>query len=87
MSSEARLTIILTFISVIGIPTLGVCARIMGKWNNVQSQLTRVAQDMAKLVGDKDRVHLSIQQEIRDDRAATDRRLRWLEEHLWRKGE
>lgn len=86
MSPDVRFTLILTFISVIGAPTLVFSLRISAKWTRVEARLEELVRNMAKLVDDKDKVHLAIQSEIRDDRAATDRRLRWLEEHLWGKG-
>lgn len=47
------------------------------------AQLTRLITDVDKLVQDKDRAHDLLARQMADDRAATDRRLRWLEEHLW----
>jgi hypothetical protein len=92
MTPDQRLALILSFVSVIGIPTLAFSFRFMTKWTRVESRMEELVRSMARLVDDKDKVHTAIQQEIRDDRAsakddraATDRRLRWLEEHLWGK--
>lgn len=56
------------------------------RWARAESNLERLISDMLKLVKDNDRVHTAIFEEMRNDRQATDRRLRWLEEHLWKKG-
>jgi hypothetical protein len=86
MSSDQRLTLILAFITVIALPSLAFSLRMMAKWTRVETKLEELIRNMEKLVLDKDRVHQTMQGEIRDDRAATDKRLRWLEEYLWRKG-
>lgn len=41
---------------------------------------------MRQLVENKDRIHAEMLGQMREDRQATDRRLRWLEEYLWRRG-
>jgi hypothetical protein len=85
MTPDQRLALILSFVSVIGLPSLAFSFRFMTKWTRVESRMEEIVRSMARLVEDKDKVHTAMQQEIRDDRAATDRRLRWLEEHLWGK--
>jgi hypothetical protein len=86
LTSDQRLLIILTFVSAIGIPSFVFSYRVTAKWTRVEERLQEMVRSMGKLVEDKDKVHAAIQQEIRDDRAATNLRLRWLEEHLWGKG-
>lgn len=83
MTADQRLTLILSFISVIGAPSLIFSLRVMAKWTRVESRLEEMVRNTQRLVEDKDRAHQVIQTQIHDDRAATDRRLRWLEERLW----
>lgn len=49
----------------------------------ISTQLATVVRDLDRIAADKDRVHAAILNQMRDDRQATDRRLRWLETHLW----
>lgn len=76
----------LTAISVIGIPLVTMLVRGSAKWTRVEAKLDNVIDDVRDLVINKDQVHLVIMQTIKDDRAATDKRLRWLEEFLWKRG-
>jgi hypothetical protein len=52
----------------------------------IDVQLATLVRDVDRLVRDKDRTHAEMLGQMRDDRAVTDRRLRWLETHLWTKG-
>jgi hypothetical protein len=77
---------IVSVVGAIVLPLLVMMVGILVKWTRMEDRLGEITDDVRKLVEDKDKVHLAIQQEIRDDRVATDRRLRWLEEHLWKRG-
>lgn len=79
-------TIGLSVLSILVIPALGFLIRITIKWTRVEDKLDHIADDMVKLVQDKDKVHLEITRQMSDDRKATDRRLRWLEENVWKGG-
>jgi hypothetical protein len=68
--------------------------RSVRNWTRMEIRLESLANSVEKLVVDKDRVHNEIvarEQEVhnemlsqmREDRNATNLRLRWLEEHLW----
>jgi hypothetical protein len=46
-------------------------------------QLKNIVEDIRALVADKDRTHTEILEQMREDRKATDRRLRWLELNVW----
>lgn len=46
-------------------------------------QLSTIARDLDRIVADKDRTHAELVAQMREDRRATDNRLRWLETHLW----
>lgn len=86
MTADQRLTLILGFISVVGIPTLTFAFRAMIKWTRVQSTLENLVSDVKELIENKEKVHAMMFQTMKDDRSATDKRLRWLEENLWWKG-
>lgn len=79
-------TLILSVISIVIIPIIVLLVRGAIKWTRVESKLESLVLSVDKLVKDKDTVHNEIIAQMRDDRKATDRRLRWLEEHLWRGG-
>lgn len=49
-------------------------------------QLSTIARDLDRIAADKDRVHAELVAQMREDRRATDSRLRWLETHLWGPG-
>lgn len=84
MTPDQRLTLILSAIGILVLPTLVFIVRATVKWTRVESKLEDVADDLKKIVEDKDRVHRDILQQMADDRNATNLRLRWLEEHLWK---
>jgi hypothetical protein len=73
----------LSFLSVLVIPLLVLIVRIAVKLTQSQDKLTVIASDLEKLVADKDKVHAEMLAAMRDDRNATNRRLRWLEENVW----
>lgn len=55
------------------------------RWARTEERLEDLIMDVKKLVADKDEAHKLIMETLKDDREATNRRLRWLEEHLWRR--
>lgn len=86
MTPDQRLTLILTAIGIVFIPTLAFIIRATVKWTRVEDKLAEMVDDMKKIVDDKDKTHTDMLRQMTDDRRATDRRLRWLEENLWNKG-
>lgn len=82
----AWVQVLLTVIGVLLIPVIVVLVRGAIKWTRVEDKLDRAVGDLHALVADKDRVHAEMISQMREDRAATNTRLRWLEEHLWRQG-
>lgn len=80
---DQLLILILTSLGVIFIPLLVLLTRIITKWTKIESRLDELTSDIAKLVVDKDKTHNEIINQIIDDRRATDKRLRWLEENVW----
>jgi uncharacterized membrane protein YhiD involved in acid resistance len=79
-------TVSISFTAIIIIPLVVLLFRIAIKWTKTEDKLDTIAVDLKKIVEDKDRVHQEITQQMTDDRKATDRRLRWLEEHIWKNG-
>lgn len=81
----AILSIAVSFLGVIILPMVIMSFRIAIGWKGIEDKIQDVAKDLEKLVHDKDAVHSEIIRQMRDDRQASDRRLRWLEENLWSK--
>ena len=75
MNATERFALTLSAISVIGLPTLGLLFRMAMQWTRAQDRLTEIATDLKELEADSQR-----------DRKAMDRRVRYLEESLWRRG-
>jgi hypothetical protein len=86
MTPDQRFTLILFFISIICLPTLAFVIRATIKWTRVEAKLEELTKDMRDLVEAKDKVHTEIVAQMNRDREATDKRLRWLEEYLWKRG-
>jgi hypothetical protein len=54
-SADVHLTIILSFISVLGLPTLALLFRMQARWTQSQSRLADVAHDVEQLAAAMDR--------------------------------
>lgn len=78
------LALILSALGIIFIPLLIVLIRGIVKWTRVEDKLDELVRDMGQLIKDKDETHNAMLQQMGDDRSATDRRLRWLEENVWK---
>ena len=85
MSNGERFTLILSTIGIVGIPALAFVVRATIKWTRVEDKLEVIATKLLDIVRDKDKIHGEMLQQMREDREATNRRLRWLEENLWRR--
>lgn len=81
---EQLLALILSALAVVFIPLLIALIRGIVKWTRVEDKLDELVKDMAQLIKDKDATHEAMLKQMTDDRRATDRRLRWLEENLWK---
>lgn len=81
---EMVVSIILSVIGIVFIPLLITLIRVTVKWTKVEAKLDELARDMRDLVESKDKVHTDMIRSMSEDRDATNRRLRWLEEHIWR---
>jgi hypothetical protein len=83
MTNAVRFTILLSFVGVIGIPTLTFVVRATIKWTRVEDRLEVISNKLIDIVKDKDETHQEMLRQMREDREATNRRLRWLEENIW----
>lgn len=77
------LALAVSILGIIVIPLLILLFRIAIKWKGLEDRLNNVVQDLGDIVKDKDKIHSEMLAQMREDRKATDRRLRWLEENLW----
>ncbi len=80
------LTAALTVVSVLLIPALIILVRGAIKWTRTEDKLSQLVDDVRQLMQDKDRVHAEMLAQMRLDRDATDKRLRFIEEFFMRKG-
>lgn len=86
MSHSDFVTIALSAIGIIIIPTLVILVRGAIKWTRTEDQLGTLVSDVRELVDTKDKVHTAMLDQMRVDREATDRRLRFIEEWFMRAG-
>lgn len=78
------LTIMLAVIAVLITPALAILFRAAIRWKGIEDKLDEAVRDLKSIVDDKNKVHSEIVAQMREDRSATDRRLRWLEENIWK---
>lgn len=83
MSAYQITTLILSIVATLLIPLVVFLVRGAMKWTRVEAKMDHAIHELKLITNDKDKVHQEIYVQMREDRAATDRRLRWLEEHLW----
>ena len=76
--------ILLTAMGVIFIPLIVVLYRGIVKWTRTEDKLDGLVDDVRTLVKDKDETHKEIISQMTEDRKATNARLRWLEENIWK---
>lgn len=74
------LTVALAVFSVLLIPALVILLRAAVKWTRTEDKLGALVEDVKQLVDDKAKIHAEILEQMRVDRDATDRRLRYIEE-------
>lgn len=77
------LTVSVSFVGVILIPVIALLWRIAVSITRDRDQITGIQEDLHNLIADKDKVHKEMYEQMREDRNATNTRLRWLEENLW----
>lgn len=84
MENYPAMTVVLSVLAILIIPALVVMVRGAIKWTRVEDKLDRLVDEMVLLVKDKDATHAEMLSQMRSDRDATDRRLRFIEE-AWMK--
>lgn len=84
MSRTELAGLVISALSVLIIPAVIMLVRITVKWTRVESALEDLVGDVKKLVEDKDKAHQELYNIMKEDRNNADRRLRWLEETLWK---
>jgi outer membrane murein-binding lipoprotein Lpp len=85
VSSYEWAILLTSLLSILLIPALVLLVRISQKWTRSEDKLEQIASDMSDLVIDKDKVHQELVNQMREDRNATNLRLRYLEENFWRR--
>ena len=74
----------LSILGVVLIPSQVALFRAAMKWADIQSEVRQLSRKLAEMIEQKNRDHDNIYKGMQDDRLATNQRLRWLEEHVWR---
>lgn len=69
------------------VPIVFLLIRLANKWTRIELTLEQIGKDIQETVTNSDTAHQEIYREMREDRKATNSRLRFLEEHTWRKGQ
>lgn len=77
------LTVSISFLGIVLIPLTALLWRVAVSVTREHDKMTEIEEDIQKLVDDKDRTHAAIIEQMREDRTATNQRLRWLEENVW----
>lgn len=84
MTPDQRFSLLVVLITAVFVPMIVVLYRGIVKWTRTEDKLDALIEDMEKLVKDKDATHNAMINQMTNDRQATDRRLRWLEENVWK---
>lgn len=77
MTEFEWVTTVLTVLAVLALPALALVVRLTVRLTVMTDKITALAQG-------EEQAHSEMYRTMREDRAATDRRLRWLEENLWK---
>jgi methionine salvage enolase-phosphatase E1 len=80
------LALAVSIVGVIILPLVVLMFRAAIRWKGIEDKLDNVVSDLTELVKDKDKIHAELANAMREDRRSNDRRLRWLEENLWKHG-
>lgn len=80
------LTAVLTLLFLVVTALLSVLIRVVVKATRTEDKISELADDVKQLITDKDKVHAEMLGQMRFDRDATDKRLRYLEEFFMRHG-
>lgn len=68
------LTLVISVMGVIILPFIIMAFRAAIRWKGIEDKLGNVVDDLGGLIA-----------QMKEDRKSTDRRLRWLEENIWRR--
>ena len=74
---------IFSTLTAFGVTVIGILWRMSAKWTNAIDRLEVIEKHVKEVVDDKNRVHREMLDQMREDRNATNDRLRWLEQNLW----
>lgn len=83
-TAQVWLTISLSILSIILIPLLALLIKVVQKATRLDVNQEQISDSLVSLVRDKDKVHAAMLDQMKEDRRTTDRRLRWLEEYVWK---
>lgn len=86
MTKYEWVSVALTVVAVLLIPVIVILVRGAIKWTHVEDKLSELVTDVGQLVANKDKVHSEMLEQMRLDREATDRRLRFIEEWFMNRG-
>jgi hypothetical protein len=84
MTADQWVTISTAIAGIFAIPALALVIRLSVRWTKIEDKQNQLLKDITTLIRDKDKTHREIMSTVKEDRINADRRLRWLEEHLWR---
>jgi hypothetical protein len=73
-------TTVIAVVAGIGIPMLSFLIIISVRWGTLNATIASINKQLLNIVKEKDEMHQQIVQQMGEDRKATDRRLRFLEE-------
>lgn len=80
MTQYDVLTLLLAGTTVILIPALTILIRGTVKWVRIESKVDYLAENLRAILHDDIKIHAELADQMREDRRATNERLRWLEE-------
>ena len=83
---EALITLALSAIAILFLHIKALVWKAGRKQQSIEDKQATLIMNIEKLVKDKDEVHREIIAQMREDRTATNKRLRWLEENVWNEG-
>lgn len=83
MTVAGTVQLVLAVMGVIILPMAALMIRLVIRWSKMESSLATLTMDVSELVRQKEATHNAMLDTMREDRKATDRRLRYLEERVW----
>lgn len=83
MTVSPWLTFAVSVVGILLVPLIVLLFRVVVNATRLEDKVQNIADDLTELVKDKDKTHAEILTQMREDRQATNQRLRWLEENVW----